>query len=229
MSKRFKAIKEHFESAAKHFDREFFKVAPHYHEGIEALVLALPFKDNSKIKVIDLGCGTGNITLAVKKRYPRARVACLDMARNMIEMARVKLKAYRDIEYWLGDIRKYDYRALKPDAVVSSLVLHHLEKRQKKEFYRKIYAALSRGGAFYTADFVLPTSPYLQKMGMEQWKKFMLRSLPPKRVERVLKMHKNEDKPAELTFELELLRAAGFRHVDVIWKNYNFAVYGGVK
>ena len=228
MKTRFKAIEEHFDSEAKRFDKVFFKIAPLYKEAIEALVVTLPFESGKKPKVIDLGCGTGNITRAVKERYPGARVACLDLARNMIEMSKAKLKAYKDIEYWVGDIRKYDY-SNKPDAVISSLVLHHLDKKNKKLFYRKIFNSLAKGGVFYTADFVLPPNDYLSKAYTEQWKKFMRKSFSPAQINDILIKHKDEDRPAELMFELELLREVGFKDVEVVWKNYNFAIYGGTK
>ncbi|MFA6320937.1 MAG: methyltransferase domain-containing protein [Candidatus Omnitrophota bacterium] len=228
MNTRFEAIKKHFESEAERFDKVFFKVAPFYKEAIGALVLTLPFADGKKPKVIDLGCGTGNITKAVKERYPDARVACLDMAQGMIEMAKAKLKNHKDIEYWVGDIRRYGYSD-KPDAVISSLVLHHLDKKNKKLFYRKIFNALPKGGVFYTADFVLPPSDYLAKAYVGQWKKFLRKSFSSSQINEILTKHKEEDRPAELLFEIDLLRKVGFRDVEVVWKNYNFAVYGGVK
>ena len=38
-----------------------------------------------------------------------------------------------------------------------------------------------------------------------------------------------EDRPAKLVDQLEWLKGIGFADVDVIWKRYNFAVYGGTK
>jgi len=224
-NKRMLEIKRHFEREAKRFDKCFFKVAPFYREAIEALVLSLPFKNSRKLKIIDLGCGTGNITMAVKERYPDASVVCIDLARNMLDLARAKLKKYGNIEYWSGDIRDYDYTG-KCDAVISSLVLHHLEKTDKKEFYRKIHNALPSNGVFYIADFLLPSSDYLAKVYIDQWKRFMTKSLSPAQIAKTLANHKREDRPAELMFELDLLRKTGFKKVDVIWKHYNFCVYG---
>ncbi|MFZ2384653.1 MAG: methyltransferase domain-containing protein [Candidatus Omnitrophota bacterium] len=226
-NKRILEIKRHFEREAKIFDKCFFKVAPFYKEAIETLVLALPFKNGKKLKVIDLGCGTGNITMAVKERYPDASVVCIDLAQNMLELAKVKLNKYGNIEYWLGDIRDYDYIG-KCGAVVSSLVLHHLDKEDKRRFYRRIHSALPAGGVFYIADFVLPSNGYLAKVYVEEWKKFMAKSLTPPQIAKTLANHKREDRPAELMFELALLRESGFKEVDVIWKRYNFCVYGGV-
>jgi tRNA (cmo5U34)-methyltransferase len=38
-----------------------------------------------------------------------------------------------------------------------------------------------------------------------------------------------EDRPAKLLDQLDWLTQAGSVAVDVVWKHYNFAVYGGVK
>lgn len=227
-TKRFNTIKAHFEYAAKRFDKMFFKVAPYYKEAIDVLISSLPFKNGSSIKVVDLGCGTGNITKALMRRYPKASVVCIDMAKNMLELARAKLKKYKSIEYWSGDMCKYDY-CDKYDAVISSLVLHHLEKKDKKKFYKKIFNSLKSGGVFYTADFVLPPNSYLSWLYTEQWKKFMSKSLTPSQVKEMLTRHKDEDRPTDIVFELDTLRGAGFKDVEVIWKRYNFAVYGASK
>jgi tRNA (cmo5U34)-methyltransferase len=41
--------------------------------------------------------------------------------------------------------------------------------------------------------------------------------------------YETEDHPAKLTDQLRWLTEIGFTDVDVIWKYYNFAVYGGAK
>lgn len=226
--KRMKEIKRHFEREAKIFDRHFYKVAPFYREAIEALVTVLPPGNGNKLRIIDLGCGTGNITIAVKKKYPAAHVICIDFAENMINLAKAKLKKYRDVEFWAGDMRDYDYRN-GCNAVVSSLVLHHIEGREKKEFYAQIYDALPKGGLFYMADFVLPSSIRLEKVFVGKWVEFMKKSLTSKQIAATLIKHKREDRPAKLIDELDILRETGFKNVDVIWKRYNFAIYGGEK
>ena len=38
-----------------------------------------------------------------------------------------------------------------------------------------------------------------------------------------------EDRPAKLIDQLAWMLEIGFAAVDVVWKYYNFAVYGGVK
>ena len=44
-----------------------------------------------------------------------------------------------------------------------------------------------------------------------------------------LPKYREEDKPAKLMNQLQWLVDIGFIETDVIWKYYNFAVYGGRK
>ena len=85
-------IKRHFEEEAKEYDGIILKLIPLYPRMLDALVSAIPFDTSEPIRVIDLGCGTGTISQRVLAAFPNARVTCLDLAENMIEMAKVKLE-----------------------------------------------------------------------------------------------------------------------------------------
>jgi tRNA (cmo5U34)-methyltransferase len=41
--------------------------------------------------------------------------------------------------------------------------------------------------------------------------------------------YEDDDRPAKLMDQLAWLAEIGFSEVDVVWKYYNFAVYGGRK
>jgi len=151
-----------------------------------------------------------------------------DLAENMITMARVKLGDRPQVNYVAGDFEKFDLDG-KYDVVVSSLALHHLATNDdKRQFYRRIFASLHSGGFFFNADVVLGSSDFLQAVYMQQWRTFMLRNLSPEEIEvKWIPKYEAEDRPAKLTDQLAWLAEIGFADVDVIWKQYNFAVYGG--
>jgi tRNA (cmo5U34)-methyltransferase len=228
-SKRFAIIKEHFEKEAAVFDKLFFKVVPRYNEMIQTVVEAAPFHRKDRLKIIDLGCGTGNLAQKIVTAYPNAQITCIDMAENMLKMAKTKLGKQRNISFWLGDIRDFDYSG-KYDMILSSLVLHHIEKKDKPKFYRKLFNALRDGGVFYTIDIFLSPSSHLQKIYMDKWKIFMkTNGLPMKKINEMIARHQREDRPVVFEDELSIVRKAGFKCVDVVLKHYNFAVYGGQK
>jgi len=225
---RIETIKNHFEDEAEEFDKTILKLIPHYTEMIEALVLSIPFEKDKKIKIIDLGCGTGTIALKIKTAFPNSEISCLDIAENMIKMAQIKLG--ENIDYYVNDFYKFNFDK-KYDVIVSSLALHHLANDEdKKMFYEKIYNALTDNGVFYNADMVLGSNSHLQDLYMAKWKTFMGRNVSLDEIEnKWIEQYKAEDRPASLMINIDLLKETGFKNIDVIWKYYNFCVYGGYK
>lgn len=223
-------VKKHFEEEAQEFDTTILKLVPYYPQMIQALVSAIPFKESEKINIIDLGCGTGYISMKLKERFPNSKLTCLDFAENMITQARIRLKKYDSIIFYNEDFRKFEFDKTY-DVAVSSLALHHLEtKKEKKKFYSKIFDSLRSHGVFYNADIILSSNDYLQKLYISKWKEFMSRTISTKEIEDTwMTKHHKEDHPEILLDQLEWLKEIGFTDVDVVWKYYNFSVYGGTK
>ncbi len=65
---------------------------------------------------------------------------------------------------------------------------------------------------------------------MEKWKSFMKKHVSEEEIEnRWLPQYREEDRPAKLMDQMTWLSDIGFTQVDVVWKYYNFAVYGGFR
>jgi tRNA (cmo5U34)-methyltransferase len=222
-------VKEHFEEAAGIFDQHVLKAVPFYKDMLDALILAMPFDNDRRIRVVDLGCGTGTITQIIKKRFPNAAVTCVDFAENMIKIAKDKLNAFDDISYVVSDCRNFDFSA-GFDAVISSLTLHHIrDEKEKKNLFKNVFDGLNHKGVFYLADLVLASNDYLQKLNMKKWADFQSTQCNPAEIQEREKRYNTEDRPFVLMDEIEWLKDTGFCDVDVIWKYYHFAVYGGQK
>lgn len=223
-------VQQHFDGEAPEFDAIVVKLIPGYAAMIEALAAALPFDPAAPVRAIDLGCGTGAVAEAVLLAFPRAEVTCVDVAANMIAMAQRRLARHTNVRYVAAGFSGFEFEGAY-DAVVSSLALHHIESgEEKRRFYRRIFDALAPGGVFYNADVVLGSSGFLQSVYMRQWSAFMRRAVSNEEIENVwLPNYYAEDRPAKLADHLAWLAQAGFADVDVIWKRYNFAVFGGVK
>ena len=102
-------VKQHFEEEAAEYDQIILRLIPYYPEMIKALLAAIPFDKSTPIAVIDLGCGTGSIARSIVQAFPQARVTCLDLAENMIEMAKRKLAGVPDARFQVGDFRDYRF------------------------------------------------------------------------------------------------------------------------
>ncbi len=221
---------EHFETEAKEFDGNIQKIIPFYNQMVNAVVDSIHFEKDSAIRIIDLGCGTGTIAEKISEKFRNSKIYCLDIASNMIDIARHKLSGCTGIEFIHGDFCKIEFNN-KFDVVVSSLALHHIENDQcKREFYKKIYDNLTISGLFINADVVLASAEYHQIINMIRWIEFMNKNVSQDEIfGNWIPKYKAADRPAKLMDQLKWLEDIGFKSVDVFWKYYNFSVYGGIK
>lgn len=223
-------VRNHFEDEAGDFDRIILTLIPHYATMLRTLVAAIPFEKSLPLRVIDLGCGTGTVAATVLKVFPNAQVTCLDAADNMIAMAREKLAHYPQTNYIVADFYTYKFDA-GYDIAVSSLALHHLKTdKDKQSFYRRIYEGLEPGGVFYNADVVTASNEFLQTVYVEEWRRFMAQNISKDEIEgKWMPKSREEDHPAKLTDHLKWMSEIGFLELDVLWKCFGFAVYGGIR
>ncbi len=73
--------------------------------------------------VVDLGCGTGHSTRALKDRYPRARVVAIDLAEGMLREARRRRSWLRRFDRVCADARRLPLADGSVDLLFSNLML----------------------------------------------------------------------------------------------------------
>jgi len=223
-------VKQNFEEKARIFDSFIVQHIPDYRRMLDAVIASIPFEHDAHFKAIDLGCGTGTLTKLLSDAFPHAELTGMDIADNMLAMARAKLGARAGCRFVAGDLQTYEFDN-RYDVVMSSLALHHLRTdADKQAVYKRIFDALTPGGVFFNADIVLSSDAFLEQAAMGKWKEYLMRSIPEAEVETVwIPQAHEQDRPARLMDQLDWLRRFGFTGVDVVWKYYNFAVYGGRK
>ncbi|MGB7740789.1 MAG: pimeloyl-ACP methyl ester esterase BioH [Steroidobacteraceae bacterium] len=73
--------------------------------------------------VIDLGAGTGQATIALKRRYPHSRVVAMDIAHGMLLQARKRQTLLRRFDRIVADAVTLPLRDASVDMLFSSLML----------------------------------------------------------------------------------------------------------
>ncbi len=115
-------------------------------------------------KVLDVGCGTGNLTLTAKKYVGASgSVYGIDASPEMIGEARKKAKhSSLEAVFEVGLIEKLPYPDATFDVVISRLVIHHLPDDLKRRGFAEIFRVLKPGGLLFLADFNPPANPILR-------------------------------------------------------------------
>lgn len=104
--------------------------------------------------VLDVGCGTGTLAIAVKQRVgPAGEVRGVDPSPEMVARASGKAaKAGVDVRFDTAAIEQLPLADASLDVVLSSLMLHHLTDDGRRRGLVEIARVLKPGGRFLAVD-----------------------------------------------------------------------------
>jgi tRNA (cmo5U34)-methyltransferase len=207
------------------------------------IVAAVPFSPGETFRIIEIGCGAGELASALLGRFPQATIVAFDGSDEMRERAAAKLAPFGSRVqirgFKLDSLDWWDH-IFGAGLVVSSLCLHHLNDAKKRYLYRAAADRLSDRGAMVIADLVDPTHESARQAAADEWdaaaREEAERLGHPELFRRFLEAHWNHfkfpdsaDRPSPILHHLVWLRHAGFAAVDCLWMYAGHAVFAGFK
>jgi tRNA (cmo5U34)-methyltransferase len=211
---------------AESYDSLIRRAVPRYDEMVARLLDYLPPDPRS---VLELGCGTGNLSLHLLARFPRAALTFVDASPEMIALTRSRLEressaATPAIDFLAQRFEELDAPAASFDLVVSSISLHHVD--DKARLYASLRSLLTAGGRFCFADQIRGEPDSNHRLNWERWLDFCRERghCTPEEIESLLQHAAAHDHYTTLTDHIALLSRAGFSEIDCVWRNWMWGI-----
>jgi len=211
----------YFASMVESYDSLIQRAVPRYDEMVARLLDFLPADARS---LVELGCGTGNLSLELVAKYPRGALTFVDASPEMIAVTRSRVDQARtsatpSVGFLVQRFEELDFRERTFDVVVSSISLHHVE--DKSRLYARIQSLLNRGGRFCFADQIRGEPESNHRLNWERWLDFCRERghCTPEEIESLVQHAAAHDHYTTLTDHIALLSRAGFSEIDCVWRN----------
>jgi ubiquinone/menaquinone biosynthesis C-methylase UbiE len=105
-------------------------------------------------RILEIGCGTGNLTILLKTLHPAVEVVGLDPDPRALDRARRKAARQQvSVQLDRGFSDELHYPDESYDRVLSAFMFHHLERDGKKQTLHAIRRVLRPGGSLHLVDF----------------------------------------------------------------------------
>jgi len=110
------------------------------------------------VHLLELGCGTGNLT----KRLVAADITAVDISNEMMALAAGKISPRKRVHFVQADALEFS-GTLPPgslDVITSTYALHHLTDSEKPVLLRRLSTALRPHSRFVIADLMFADSAH---------------------------------------------------------------------
>lgn len=199
---------------------------------MELIVKAAAALSPQATSALDIGCGAGNYSLKLLQLLPHLDITLVDLSQPMLDRAveRIRPVTSGQITALQSDIRDLQLGEAQYDIIMAAAVFHHLrEEAEWEAVFRCCYRALKPGGSLWISDLIEHTVPAIQAMMWARYGDYLTQLKDEAYRDHVFDYVAQEDTPRPLLFQLDLLRAVGFRKVEILHKNSCFAAFGGIK
>jgi len=108
--------------------------------------------DQRKLRLLDIGCGTGRFLDFVKQAWPRLRVIGLDMSEAYTKHARRHLMHWSRTSFVIGKAEAIPLPDNSQDAVTSTFLFHELPPKVRRTAIGECARVLKPGGRLILVD-----------------------------------------------------------------------------
>ncbi len=213
------SVAEFFDAMNRDYTATIERCFPRYREMLCSLVDYLPRKEKQYQSILEIGCGTGNLSVLLSKEFPSANLHVLDLSGESLDVCRTRLQGHSQVQTLHRDIRQAEFPAQSFDLVISSIAIHHLNSAEKRDLFARCYEWLTPSGVFAFADQFRGSTPEIYARHIDHWKQASLAAGSSEDEFEMWMQHQREhDHHDTLVEQLAWLAEAGFSKPDCVWR-----------
>lgn len=218
-----------FDEMAPQYTTVMETMVPGYREMLATLVAGNPGSGRVE-RIIDLGCGNGNLTALIRAAFPEARIQLVDASKEMINLCRQRFGT-ENMEFTTSLFQDLSLEEDRYDFAVAGFSFHHLKGDEKPGMLRKVYHALGKNGVFGMTDlFIDKNNVDVHTAFMESWRRFMMSNgNTDSDWEWLVDHYTKYDHPDTYENYTMWLEQAGFERVTVSWSEGPWGCIHAVK
>ena len=217
-----------FDSAVTEvFDNMLERSIPDY-AGMRRVTTELAVKfAKPKSAIIDLGCSRGAALKPIHQELgDSVSYFGVEISEPMFEAAK---KEVPFAEILNTDLR-YSYPPLRASVTLSVLTLQFIPIEYRQRIIQDVYDSTISGGAFLLVEKVLGADSFSNELFIDTYlKRKGENGYTEEQISRKRESLEGVLVPVTSDWNIELLRIAGFTHIDCYWRHLNFAAWVGVK
>jgi tRNA (cmo5U34)-methyltransferase len=219
-----KPVGKFFDEMVQDYEQKVLNVFPEYHDALSKVADYIPSAAQANA-ILELGCGTGNLTQYMLNRFPDARFELIDLSEESLEICKHRFGTKYKLAYHQKDFRDLDLSPLSFDLVVSSVSIHHLLDEEKKNLFSKLYRSLTPNGVFIYLDQCKGQTEEIYDKHLRKWKEQVFAMAAIQENWDMWMEHKDQyDHYASVLEQCTWLGDSGFSNVDILWRNYLWTI-----
>ncbi len=221
-------IERQFNLIAEEYDSNRRKFIPCFDDFYKNTTEFIASNIEEPKQIVDLGAGTGLLTYFWYQQYPDSKYMLVDIADEMLNVAQKRFDGIENISY---QTENYIYKLpdIIFDMVISALSIHHLEDKDKKKLFERIYDSLPNGGLFVNYDQFCAGQTEMNHWFNSFWESQLANSgLTDKDIE-LWKERRKLDRECTVEQEADMLKNCGFKIVKCVYSCQKFSVIVATK
>ena len=155
-----------------HYGTNHFRLGGNDQDERQKLVASTvePPEDGHLLRILDLGCGPGRLTVALKDRFPEAEVWGVDVSGPMVRYAHMRAADLgKDVHFVQALAEETGFPDGHFDLVFAYILFHEVPASATRTIVKEVHRITRPGGVFQSVDFPAEQRPPTPYRSFRRW------------------------------------------------------------